>query len=305
MQISDVGDERLLRMMEELDNFRDIAKYLVPQPGERPVLDGFDIHGGTIPLSGDVGGDHIIYVDFKQRFDLPARIAEAEADDRREVVENLKRCQRMAGVALLDVSGHRTTDALLAAMLHQAFLLGAIYELEMFGHITKRLFEHLNTRFVQSSGAHKYVAMLYGEISEDARFRFLSAGQPFPAVFSNEHDRFMEVSPQLCVSFPPVGMMPSLNVIDRSTTSSLLGFKDHYEMNEWVLMGAGDILLLLTDGVTEHHHGQARFFPGRLEQVIRELKNQNAPAIFESVKADLLAFHPPADDMSIVVVKRR
>ena len=85
------------------------------------------------------------------------------------------------------------TDALLAAMLHQAFLLGAIYELDTFGRITKRLFENLNTRFYQSSGAHKFISLIYGEISEDARFRFLSAAHPFPTVFSRRHDRFMEV----------------------------------------------------------------------------------------------------------------
>ena len=56
------------------------------------------------------------------------------------------------------------TDALLAAMLHQAFLLGAIYELDIHGRITRRLFENLNTRFYQSSGAHKFVSLIYGEI---------------------------------------------------------------------------------------------------------------------------------------------
>ena len=47
---------------------------------------------------------------------------------------------------MLDVSGHRVTDAFMAAMLHQAFLLGAIYELDMFGQVTRRLFENLNTQ---------------------------------------------------------------------------------------------------------------------------------------------------------------
>ena len=46
----------------------------------------------------------------------------------------------------------------MAAMLHQAFLLGSIYELDMFGQITRRLFENLNARFYQSSGKHKYVS---------------------------------------------------------------------------------------------------------------------------------------------------
>src|SRR4029079_17207466 len=106
------------------------------------------------------------------------------------------------GVALIDVSGHHTTDAMMAAMLHQAFLLGAIYELDQFGQVTRRLFENLNTRFYQSSGAHKYISMIYGEISEEARCRFLSAAHPFPLVFSNVHDRFMDVGKDLRVSFP-------------------------------------------------------------------------------------------------------
>lgn len=289
----------------ELANFQEIARNLVPQPGERPRLAGLDVYGGTRPLNGVVGGDHLIYVDFKQRFDLDARIQQAVQAGRNDVVENLRRCQRMAGIALIDVSGHRVTDALLTAMLHQAFLLGAIYELDMSGHVTRRLFENLNTRFYQSSSAHKFISMIYGEISEDAKFRFLSAAQSFPLVFSAHHDRFMEVSADVRVSFPPLGTMPSLHVIDRHrTTTSLLGFKDRYQMNEWVLMGQGDILLLYTDGLSEHQRDAEDYAPVRLEQVIREHKAASAADIYNAVMADVLAFGPPADDISLVVIKR-
>ena len=58
-------------------------------------------------------------------------------------------------------------------------------------------------------------------------------------------------------------MLPSFNVIDRSTTPSLLGFKERYEMNEWTLMGRGDILLMHTDGLTEHEGPNGRYFPAR------------------------------------------
>jgi serine phosphatase RsbU (regulator of sigma subunit) len=250
-----------------------------------------------------VGGDHIIYVDFKQRFDLDARIADAAAKGRFDVVENLQRCRGMAGIALIDVAGHRMTDALLAAMLHQSFLLGALYELDMYGQITKRLFENLNSRFYRSSGAHKFLSLLYGEISEDARFRFLSAAQPFPAIFSKRHDRFMEVPPELCLSFPPLGMMPSLDTIDRTTDTSALGFKEDYELNEWWLMGAGDILLMYTDGLSEHRVRGGSYFPGALEQRLREVKDESARGIFEAIRADVLAFGPRSDDISVVVVK--
>ena len=126
------------------------------------------------------------------------------------MVENLKQCQRAAGIGLMDVSGHQVTDAFMAAMLHQAFLLGAIYELDISGHITRRLFENLNTRFYQSSSAYKFISVIYGEISEDGAFRFLSAGQPLPVVFSNEHNRLMEVGNNLrrLVSAPRHAAVP-------------------------------------------------------------------------------------------------
>ena len=75
----------------ELENFEQIAKYLIPQPGELPRLQGIDICGGTLALNGVVGGDHLIYVDFKRRFDLEARIRHSTDEGRLEVVENLNR----------------------------------------------------------------------------------------------------------------------------------------------------------------------------------------------------------------------
>lgn len=293
----------LRRLTRELDNFQDIAKHLLPLPGEVPRLRGIDVWGGCMPLAGTVGGDHLVYLDFKQRFDLQARIDQAHKDGKAAVAQNLERCRHMAGIALIDVAGHRMTDALLAAMLHQAFLLGALYELDMFGCITRRLFENLNTRFYHSSGAHKFISMIYGEISEDAQFRFISAGQPFPAVFSSQHDRFMEVGPDRCVSFPPLGMMPSLHVIDRTTTTSVLGFKDRYHLNEWTIMGRGDILLLHTDGLTEHHDGDRHYFPGHVEATLREVKTRGAREIHEAIAEDLMRFAEPTDDVSFVVIK--
>jgi serine phosphatase RsbU (regulator of sigma subunit) len=296
------ASEELERLTRELDNFQSIAKYLVPLPGEVPRLNGIDVWGGSLQLNGTVGGDHITYVDFKQRFDLQARIERASEEGRHDVADNLQRCQHKAGIAVIDVAGHRMTDALLAAMLHQAFLLGAIYELDRYGQITRRLFENLNTRFYQSSGTHKYVSMIYGEISEDATFRFLTAGVPFPAVFSNRHNRFMEVSGHLKMSFPPLGMMPSF-VIDRRLTTSLLGFKERYEMNEWTLMGHGDILLLHTDGLSDHRAPDQHYFPTRLEEVLREVKHLGARVIYEAIKMEVLWLGRPTDDISLVVIK--
>ena len=67
-------NDSMKMLMGELNNFQDIARYVTPLPGEIPSLDGVDIYGETIPLNGIVGGDHIVYVDFKKRYDLDARI---------------------------------------------------------------------------------------------------------------------------------------------------------------------------------------------------------------------------------------
>jgi hypothetical protein len=98
---------QLKQLTREIDNFRDIARYILPTPGEMPRLHGVDIFGGVLPLSGSVGGDHLIYVDFKQRFDLdaasPWRVSRAATT--RWTTSNGAAAR--PGIALIDVSGHR------------------------------------------------------------------------------------------------------------------------------------------------------------------------------------------------------
>ena len=298
------ANELLRQLADELENFEEIARHFVPQQADVPRLPWIDMAGGTLPLKGDVGGDHLVFVDFKKRFDLDARIARAMNEEQPEIAENLGRCRRSAGIALFDVSGHRRTDALLAAMLHGAFLVGATYELELFGQITQRLVEHLNTECYRASASNRFVSMIYGEICEDSRFRFVSAGQARPQVFSKRHDRLMNVDPSLCLSSPPLGVQPSAARIDRSASHSALGFADHFQVNEWFLMGDGDILILSPDGLIEHSHRKEAYFPHRLEATVRRLKHLTAAEILTGIKADVVAFAPPADDISVVIIKR-
>src|SRR5881398_1456657 len=86
----------IIHLTRELENFEEIAKYLIPKPGDVPLVPDIDIYGGTLALSGSVGGDLLIYVDFKQRFDLEARIQHSTNEGRLDVVEHLKRCQKKA-----------------------------------------------------------------------------------------------------------------------------------------------------------------------------------------------------------------
>lgn len=292
-------------LKSEIDNFEDIASRIKPDPGDVPELNGMDIYGALMPLNGKVGGDHIIYVDFNKRYDLDARIVEALQGERPEVAETLAKNRTRAGIMVADASGHKLTDAALAAMLHQAFLLGVLYELDTYGTVTTRLFENINTRFYHSSALNKYITMIYGEISENGRFRFINAGHPFPMVFSNRFGRLVEVARNYPTTFPPIGTMPSVDVVDSRNVSSPLGRKSGYIINDITLMGRGDILLLYTDGLLEHGESTAgKFGDLKLEAVLREYRDASAVDIVHTLKSAIREHGPQDDDISFVVVKR-
>jgi len=276
-----------LRFLEdELQNFKQIARIIKPSAGEIPRLRGVDIAGLSLPLSGEFGGDHIVYVDFNRRYDLDAMIERARAEGRAEVAARLAENKRRAGILLVDVAGHRLTDAMVAAMLHQAFLLGTSYELERAGEITTSLFKHIQTRFYESTNIKKLVAMLYGEINDRGRFRYISAGHPTPLVFSREFAKLVFLAPERRLSAGLVGL-------SRSTD---------FPVNEIELLATGDILILATDGVTEH--GEGTYVAEELPRVLAEARDLSAAEIGDRILTSLPAWAAPTDDVTAVVVKR-
>lgn len=289
----------------ELVNFQKIAKNIKPSPGEIPEIEGLDIYGETISLIGDVCGDHIIYMDFSKRFNLNERIKRAGLTDKIEVSKKLEGLRNKAGILLADVSGHSITDNLLNAMLHQAFLVGASYELTMFGEITIDLFETINQRFYQSSSIDKFITMIYGEIKNDGDFRFISAAHQLPLVFSNEYDKIMNIDDLNFINFPPIGTLPSESDIDGKTTKSLFGFKKKYSLNNLNVMGRGDILVLFTDGFTEQRGGELNYINDRLEHQLKLFKHLTTKEIFMKIKEDFYNYcEAPDDDATMILIKR-
>lgn len=289
-------------LSDELHNFQDIAKALQPSPGGIPELEGIQIAGRNLPLRGTIGGDHIIYVDFNKRFDLPARIRQAREEGRQEVADNLEESKRRAGVLLADVAGHRITDALVCGMLHQAFLIGINYELELYGEVTRRLFESINTRFYRSSGISKFLTMLYGEVTDRGDFRYIAAGHPPPCVFSSQFGRFAEIGPERAITAPPIGIFPSQDDVDLKRQDTAYGYKKSYTINEISLFGPGDLLLLSTDGLLEH--GKGKFFPNEAEAVLRDNRDEDAETICSALEAAVGAYADPDDDISFVIIRK-
>jgi len=288
----------------EIENFVHVLRLIRP-PRLELRHGAVEIYGDSVFLNGAAGGDHIIYVDFDRRYDLERRIRAANEAGDRTVAATLAENRERLGILVGDVSGHQITDGLAAAMLHQAFLTGVLYELDRYGEVTTRLFENLNTRFYRSLSFEKYITLIYGEISEAGQFRFLSAGSPPPFVFSAEYDRFVSISPDRLVSFSPLGLLPSEDDVDASRILRPLGYKPRYTVNEVNLLGDGDILVLHTDGLDEHTREDGRAFaPDELEAVLRESKHRSAHEIYEAVRERALSFAPLEDDMTVVIIKK-
>lgn len=262
----------------------------IPQ-GLVPSVPAIDIGGVNRPANGLAGGDLLLYVDFTREFDLERRLRDAPSAQLRQQLErNHNRC----GILLADVAGHSLRDAVPASQLARAFRLGARYELDDHGQITTRLFEKLNNEFYRSE-VHQLITMLYGEVASDGRFRFLNAAHPPPMVYSSERERFVDIDPLRMKRFLPIGTKPSEADIDVRRYETVLGYKEGYEVNELTLMGDGDTMLLMTDGVSENP-GLAQY-----ESVLRSM--QGLPA--QELCRELMAVLEPTDDDATLVVVRR
>ena len=288
-------------LAREMENLHSIFEAVYAYP-ESFSLSGVDIFGRSYPLGGMLGGDHLIFVDFVRRYDLDRRIADAQAAGRADIADHLENNRSRVGVLVADVSGHRITDTLLAAMLHQAFLVGVAYELAISGHITPRLFEIINTRFYKSSSITKFVTMIYGEIDVRGTFRFISAGHPRPLIYSVEYRRFVDVDPSLMTSVHPIGLFPTENDIDEEVSGRPAAVSPRHTVNEVSLMNRGDVLLLFTDGAFEHLSVDLATF---LEPTLQRMAGSTSREIVEAAHEELARHGPMEDDMTMVAIQRR
>jgi serine phosphatase RsbU (regulator of sigma subunit) len=288
-----------------------LAKCLIPMAGAVPKIPNVDICGISIPLNGIAGGDLITYVDFQERYDLDSRIERSLMQGQEEIAQRLQRLKRKGAILVADVAGHEFTDAMRALLLHQAFHTAAYYEMDIYGEITPRLLEQVNARFFKSRTLRKlaadsdctsFITLIYGEISSSGRFRFISAGHPQPLVFSREYDRFVEISQDRLVSYPPLGLQLNEDHADAGIYHRALGYKKRYTVNELNLMGQGDVLLLYTDGLLDPF---SPYTQDRLERAVSNVKDKPAKEICESILDDRNAAVEQSDDLSLVVIKFR
>jgi len=286
-----------------------LSQCLTPESGAIPRIDNVDIYGKSIPLNGIAGGDLITYVNFQDRYDLQGRIARAKEQGRGEVAKKLHSLKHRGGIMVADVAGHEFAESLLALLLHQIFHTSILYELDLHGELSNHVFEQINKRFFKSRTLHKlaggldaanFVTLIYGEIDNEGSFRFINAGHPSPLIFSRAYDRFVEISPDRFVSYPPIGIQLLKDDADAKLFPSALGYKEQYATSELSLMGQGDVLLLFTDGLTDPF---SPYSQGQLEQAVSRAKDGTAEEICNEILADQSKHLVPSDDISLVVIK--
>ena len=130
----------------------------------------------------------------------------------------------------------------------------------------------------------------------------MSAGHPPPLVFSREFDRFVDVSQDRLVSYPPIGLQPGEHHADAKRYERALGYKKRYTVNNLNLMGHGDVLLLYTDGLIEP---LSAYTQDQLAHAVSRAKDGSAQAICEAIVGDRQAATPQTDDLTLIVIKYR
>ena len=304
--ISRIKDWPKEDLVEEVLHFQEVASLVLPRKKQFPHLSNIDYFLAIEPLKGCVGGDHIIVVNFDE-YHLEERIAAARNDGDAELASTLEKNRDRFGILIADAAGHMVSDSVTVNYLHAAFKIGVAYELTLHGEITRGLFEMLNTNFYNHSTPEflkgkPYITLIYGEVKNDGRFRFLSAGHPPPIVFSNEYDKIVVLDG--VKNSTPLGIFPSQYHVNGEQFNPAVRTKTRYPVNEITLLGAGDILLLYTDGLSEQHEGRSNFCETHLEETLRENKSRSAREISAAIRQSLRRFCPPEDDLAMIVIKK-
>lgn len=293
-------------LVDELLHLQEVSSLVLPR--DYPRLPGIDYHVSIEPFRGCVGGDHVMLVNFR-KYKLKQKITEAKESGNLTLAEILKKNLDAFGILIADVAGHMIGSSVIVNYLHGALKTGFIYEFKHNGEVTSELIEiinsdlytHMQPDYLQ---VKPYTTLQYGEIHSDGRYRFLSAGHPPPIIFSNEFNKIQILGSDRTRASTPLGVLPGKFSIDTEYFESPGITNSGFDVNEIHLLGHGDIMLLYTDGLTEHSDGTTRFRDTKLEGILRETKNKPAKEISETIKKELYSFCPPEDDLTLAVIKK-
>jgi serine phosphatase RsbU (regulator of sigma subunit) len=111
----------------------------------------------------------------------------------------------------------------------------------------------------------------------------------------------------VCAGHPlPLRLRPSGEVAPYAEPQPLLGVLDDLELSEEVReLAPGDVLLCVTDGVTERREGARMLGDDGLAEVLAQCTGLTAGAVAARVQRAVERFapEPPSDDMAILSLR--
>lgn len=185
-------------------------------------------------------------------------------------------------VVIADATGH----GLPAALQVRDVFTGLRMALSRDFKLTRTL-QRLNTIINRSRLATKFVSLVLVEFDLKGTVIYSNAGHPRPVLMHADGS-----VARLDQGGPILGPIPNARYS--------IGIQ---------CMAPGDLLVMFTDGVTEATQGEdEEYGPERLIHAVRTVRHQDPAAIVDRIFTDVAEFSqqtPPADDQTVVVIKRR
>jgi sigma-B regulation protein RsbU (phosphoserine phosphatase) len=190
------------------------------------------------------------------------------------------------GIVLGDVSGHGIGSALLMAAVRGSLQSEAKHH----GQDLAELMAELNQQVVRDTETDKFVTLFYGILDGPARSLIWASAGHEPAVWYHQADRTLEELPNTGM---PIGVHDAAQ----------------YEQAGPIILTAGDILIVGTDGIREARNAMGEELGReRLYAILAENADQEAAAISRAIVQGVLTFldsAPRTDDITLVVIKAR
>ncbi|MFF8292969.1 SpoIIE family protein phosphatase [Streptomyces sp. NPDC016309] len=186
------------------------------------------------------------------------------------------------GFAIGDVCGTGPEAAAVTGLARHALRLLAR---EGFGG--PAVLERLNAAILDEGERSRFLTLLYGELwpQEDgsALLKVVCAGHPLPLRLRQDGSVEPAAEPQ-----PLLGVMEDLELYEQSVT-----------------LDPGDVLLCVTDGVTERREGSRMLGDDGLADVLTTCTGLTAGAVTARVMraVERFAADPPSDDMAILAMR--
>lgn len=185
------------------------------------------------------------------------------------------------GVAVTDVIGKGVPAALCMSMVKYG-----LDTLEYANNNPSYVLEVLNRIIEKSVDDSMFVSMFYGRFDVERNvFTYGSAGHEPATLYRSEEDEFYELDTKGLL----LGIMPDFNFHQKEVT-----------------LNVGDIVIIITDGVTELREGTYIYPLDHIKKYIRNNKNKTAQQMCEEIYQQLLKaqHYDLQDDFTLVIMKR-